>query len=92
MDKKKSMIGGIMVLLVLATMPNLAQCEDIKFFYMVQGGSVQCFLQSIQQDHVGVFQVKAESTNMIMSVNDPKGRELAREMGMKKMKAQFDAE
>ena len=27
-----------------------------------------------------------------MSINDPKGRELAKEMGQKKMKAKFDAE
>ena len=41
---------------------------------------------------MGVFSIKSETTNLIMSVNDPKGRELAKEMGSKKMKAKFDAE
>ena len=38
-------------------------------------------------DHVGQFSVKSESINIIMSVSDPKGREIAKEMGQKKMQA-----
>ena len=36
--------------------------------------------------------MKSESKQIIMSVNDPKGRELAKEFGQKKMTAKFDAE
>ena len=39
---------------------------------------------------VGAFIVKSDSRKLTMFVNDPKGRELAREMGNTKMTAKFD--
>ena len=39
---------------------------------------------------VGAFIVKSESRKLTMFVNDPKGKELAREMGETKMSAKFD--
>ena len=90
MDVRKGRIG--IGALILSLFVAMVSCEDVKFFYTVQGGTVQCFLQNVQMDHVGQFMVKSESSNIIMSVNDPKGRELAKEMGQKKMQAKFDAE
>ena len=80
------------IAIALTLLVAVVSAEDIKFFYTVQSGSVQCFLQNVQMDHVGQFSVKSESTNIIMSVSDPKGREIAKEMGQKKMQAKFDAE
>ena len=39
---------------------------------------------------LGAFIVKSDSRKLIMFVNDPKGKELAREMGDTKMTAKFD--
>ena len=92
MNSFSSMKKSNILSVVLALLVSLAQCEDIKFFYTIPGGNLQCFLQNIQVDHVGQFQVKSESNNIIMSVSDPRGRELGREMGQKKMVIKFDAE
>ena len=40
--------------------------------------------------HVGFVSMKSDSSRMIMNINDPKGREIDRQMGEAKMEKKFD--
>ena len=76
-------------LIVAALLSSVTLGQDIKFSYDLEG--TQCFLQNFNDDVEAKVTVKTESTNMLLQIQDPKGREIDRQMGYTKMEKKFTA-
>lgn len=64
--------------IMAASFVAIATAEDLKFFYTVPSQANQCFLQNMLQDHQGTVIVSKFEQNIMLTINDPKGRELDR--------------
>ena len=74
-------------LIITALLSSFACAQDIKFSYDLEG--TQCFSQNLNEDLECNVIVKTESTNVLLQIQDPKGRELDRQMGYTKMDKKF---
>ena len=75
-------------LIITALLSSFAAAQDIKFSYDLEG--TQCFLQNLQENSDCNVIVKTESTSVLLQIQDPKGRELDRQMGYTKMEKKFN--
>jgi len=81
--------------------------EEIKFSYNLEVGANQCFMQNMQEDHQGEYHIifnsfifniigyvslSSQSTKLVLSVNDPRGRQIENQMGERKMEKSFKVE
>ena len=73
-----------------ASIVAIASAEDLKFFYTVPAQANQCFLQNMLQDHQGTVIVSKFDKNIMLTINDPKGRELDRQLASGKLEKTFD--
>ena len=71
---------------------NVVLAEDLKFFYSLSAGTTQCWLQNLMEFHkcTVVIENAAESNSLMLMVNDPKGKELDRQMLPGKMSSEWE--
>ena len=79
--------------LLIAVAISLVVAEELKFSYTVSESTTQCFMSNLIFGSKAILTVKTgDNAKIMMTVNDPKGKEIERKMEPNKMTSEFDVQ